>query len=831
MSSISSKISLISKDPTKATIDNLVDIEQYIDKNQISGEEMGNLCKAVIKLFKSKETRIIKENLQICRQILLQDVPKSFVNDVFDSLEPLLGHKKSQIRDLASEIAQLLIEEITPEVFWQKSAESFDKTEYYKLKGSYIVLYKYTLERYPEANLSSCYDAVFKLIQDQVEPIKIIAREIVLMLNETDPKLVNNKIKKIFPNEMEQILVEMGLKEPSKPLLNSDIVIQQFTQDEIELSLLNEFDDPFPEIEPNSTLLQFNKLLPQLNRKADWEVRVKAIKKLIAHARGTDNQSAFAREIRTIQDGYIECLTDARSAVSKCACLSLSALAQCLTRHMDACSEFLFSPLLQRTSHGTAVIAISAELSIIKFVSFVYGKKTKRQLEFHSESKANSARVTICKAIQVALVKWPSELTEGFDEIIDKLKHDPSDKVRFVARNCVEEEEEEKPEKVEEEVQVSPSLEGIIDSNDTKEVNDFIIKEKPNLMGYMKQIVDLIIIDMNEESELENAYNLLNTLCTDDKYYKLLYSYLSDLIRDITYDEKYGLKIVQSLSSAFGDFPIARFLMGSTQKYVNDHILALAERAPTEIEFCSRAVINAILNKYYDQFRARIMLIVKRIFDNDHTKCEILLASLPPHDRNEILKDIKEQIPQLYSSFEEDANTALSNQLVLEIEKAKSGQPIDQDLLLHAIEGNISCLVLAIAAIRETHCYVPFYIPYLTRCMSHPDHAIVGASILAFNNTCVSDPNCCRAIADCFDPINPVFKALANSMPYASKEDVQYALDSIKSDLTNAISDIKTKYAALTVLASACKILGDEFKSYCGQLSLINSKILESLIQ
>lgn len=369
----------------------------------------------------------------------------------------------------------------------------------------------------------------------------------------------------------------------------------------------------------------------------------------------------------------------------------------------------------------------------------------------------------------------------------------------------------------------------LYDNKDTKGFVTFIRERNPTLLGYMQEIIDMIVMDLNDEQGIENAIELLQLVC--EKYVKLLYPFISQLILDLPQDREHGIQCLTFLASAIGELHLAKLLKQSKLPYANEFILNVAEKMPTDIDFQSSAVLNLISHQQYSDNKQRIIKIIEHINSVSPIKCESLFMLIPMNTREAILAEFRSLLPNIYQAFVNNKQSDMPNKLAREIEKAKKGESIDFDLIQEVPKTDLSLLILAIATLRESPDYNQQFVDYLISLTENNKDAILGSVRVALQQKYESNPNYCLDLANCFIPSNTVFNSFARSIQYADKNTIEEALSIIKDYMIDGLTKLQTKYAVLSILANACVYLGEEYQTFCGELEQTNQKLLSNMIQ
>jgi hypothetical protein len=465
----------------------------------------------------------------------------------------------------------------------------------------------------------------------------------------------------------------------------------------------------------------------------------------------------------------------------------------------------------------------------MRFVANVAGKRARKILLDNVDNLSVDVRVIVVKSMYIARDCWPQDLSAPFVEILAGKTRDQSEKVRAL---CGEPDRSVHTSIVAQEDPLASetrSLPQILDDRDTIGLLRHIqtSRTKPELMGHMQAVIDCLVRDLNEEDCLDSAVELFQTVC--DNFGGILHSFLPQLILDLPEDDRAGERCLESLEKSFGQVPMAKLLRKSRTGYAMRYLLKVAEKCATDVDFQCHAILNVILNGFYERFRNIIIFLLKRIYPMDPRKCEALFSAIPITERNDLVEEIREQIPPLYRVFTRDNELALGEKIVQEIRKAKQGQSIDFELIKSVREQNSSDLLLAIAALRESLEFDDKFVPYLVKCTANKDIGVVGAASIALEK-CENHPKCSTLIADSFVATNAALKAFGRSLSFAELRDAKAALETLQPHLSEAVDDPSLKYSALFVLAKASISFGDEYRSFIGNLSSVNAKLLNLMI-
>ena len=848
MSSLLAKINVISKAPADEIPSIFASISESMDRSQLSEKEMRELCSAILQKLPNSPPAVFRSSLSLCEKILdMKSYPATFPKSLLNALKAPLAAPKKPMREAALSLAKQLIDVLTPEAFWDIMFDCF-ASKSVVLKESALILLSHTLSSDASFRLGKMARPVFALLLDHSPELRQHSLQVVSAVYGRTPDKVEEALKKQFAGQADEIIAKLkgsgdGNNGKKQKETYASIVAQpQLSDAEIEAQLVSEFENPCPDIEPNSGACPFLKLEKTLKRSTDWRERMQGLETLVAHCRGCAKADVFLRGFRGVQDPFVECLTDARSTLSKFACLCLVAMANKLRNSMDQCTDLIIPPLLQRTNHGTAVIAKSSEYAVVKYVQAVCGKRIKQLLIEFAENASVEVRLTVIKSMVVAKDYWPPVMSEEFGDILYVKQRDPSEKVRALvgsiqqnepisAESIILDDQEEVAEDViEEDEPARNSFKILIDSRNTNEIIEFIQKSspKPDITGFVHTVVDLLVLSLNSDETITQGVQLLEVLC--ENYRTHLYPYLSQIILDLPQDERHGTECLECLVQTFGEFPIAKLLRKSKLEYAHSLMLKASEEHPAAVDFQARTVLNIITNGFYSKFQSRVIPVIKNLFASDPMKCETLFAAIPARNRNDILNQIRDALPQIYQAFAHESDSNIGDQLVTQMENAKHGDPIDFSIIQSIPENDTASLLLGLAAIRECQHFRDEYVPFLMKCTTNRDSSVVGAATLAIQHSCETSPRCCQLLADNFQCNSASLRCFARSLRFADAQDAIASLHKLAPVIAKALVDCTTKYAALDVIAKAVTHISDDLRTIAGKLDIRNEHLLDRMI-
>jgi hypothetical protein len=835
MSSLRDKIRCIATVSADAIPGILSSISEGMTHRPLNPTELDQLCAAIILKLPSAPPALSRAMFDMCNEILnLAACPPSFPRALLPVLKTTLGSTKKPIRESSLSLSENVIQKITPEAFWEPMCDAFGGRSL-ALKESAILLMKHSIETYPEFKVAKMARAIFALLNDSTPSVRRAAFQVASILYQRSPESVEKVLRSQFLGSADEYISRIAGSRPAKKPKAVDS----------ELTLECEFEDPYPETRAKADACPFAKLQTQLVRKTPWEQRCEGLELLVAHARGAAKPDQFVREFRTVQDGFVDCLTDNRSSLMKQACLCLAARALALRNALDCCSDWIIAPLLAKTNNGTGIVAASASLAVTKYVANVSGKWIAKLLVGNADNASVEVRVTVVKSMLVARESWPPEVSVQLQATLLSKQKDPSDRVRALCIGLEErpievaaiiQDEEVVPEPVvpaiaePEEIDERKALVKLVEEKNTAEFARIVetCDPKPSLIGMMRSVIELVTSDFREAGRVETAVRLLEHLCIH--YRNSLYPFLNDIFSNLPEEEQLGARCLDSLGAAFGLVPVAKLTRRSPRSYANSFMVKVAEEHSTDIDFQCRTILMVIINGFYQKFEASINRLLRVVYEANPRKCEALFCAIPLDLRDDVVQGIEDEVPQLYFAFNTGGNRGLTEQMIQEIENAKSGKAVDFDLIQSIDQSDSSNQLLAIAAIRESREFDENFTRYLMQCTENKVATVVGAASVALQTQCEKNPKTIAWIGESFTPTNVAFKVIGQSIQSADPQDVAEVLAALQNQIASAVQSPGLKYSALSVLAKAVTYCGDQYRSFAGELSPINAKLLETMI-
>lgn len=826
-------------------------------------------------------------------KIFQKEVPPNFYSMIVSPLNSFLSAKKSN-REESINFSKKLIDEISPETFWNNFSRNFSSSVV-TLRESSATLLLYTINTYNSFQVRNFINSLLPLLKETSSDIRNIAFQIFHVLYERKPKDITKLITNHFNSEANVILNKIGAQQSSagihsgrKANLSTSTTLnntggfpgisQNQTPEEIERETIAEFENPYPDIAPITSPCAFSDWEKQLmrNSNSNWEVRRDTLLVILAHSRAiSENQQKlhFAKELKSISTSFLSCLRDARSSLMKCACLCFVGIAKAIGPALDVCSDTYIPEVIGLTTHGTQIISLSAELCIEGFVSYVFGKKTAKVLEDQLNAQAFQVRATSIKSIFIALQKWPQNLTGSFVRLLASKKNDSNEIVRNLVADVIYNENEDvvsirssrstnqRPmehyesseipdeagsmvnivkhqQKGEESSNIvsPPDLEQLINSMDAQKITDYLIKEKPNIISTLSQIIDVIIANICDDSEYVGAQNLLEELCAH--YTRHLYPYIQTILHELPPNEDHGMPCLQCLGKAFGNIVISKLLLRSSAplSYCFKFAVQSANEEPNDLDFLDFVIKQIVIMKLYEEFHIEVVAFLKIINSADPLRCEGLIGSFQPEQRDEILTDIQKELPHIYLAYHKSEGNPLIDSITAEMNKVKVGNEPDIQLITKILSDpnsyDNSSIILTIALIRESPTFNSDYVKLLIPLTKEiKDTALQGSIHRAFQKRLNNHPLTASLITESFVPSPLCIMMLGESLHSCSKEDGEKALLAIHDQLLETLKDITIKYSTLSLIATACTLYSNEYKTFLGELDEVNSRLLENMVK
>jgi len=832
MSSISAKIRALSSsnpDNIQVITNSLI---ESLNSRSFSDSEMVELCDCVNQMVKNPVPSNVRYAFTLCKEILSKNYPHQFPLALLGSMQNVLSNTNKFLRENSIEIANVILEKMGPESFWENFGISLSSKSN-PLKESGLRMMKSTVDAYPDFKLGKLCPIVFQLIEDSSPDVRKAAISVSRVLYDRKPSTVESMIEKQFKNNFKEIISRISSEKKVSAIPEGSYAAssnqQQMTVEEIERQIIIEFETPFSDIKLDSSSFSFNDISTKLSRKSDWKERMETLKSIIAHAKGSPKKDAFLRDFRVVQDTFVDCLTDARSTLCKHACQCFVALAQFFGPDFDTYTDFTFPPLFSRCSHATQVISLSSRLALERCVDSVYGKRTKANIVMASSNASPEVRLAAAKCMNIAIQKWPAELSFSFKQSLAELDKDPSDIVRTFVHNRPIDLHEVLEDSTSEIVDSLPSLDQAITDRDTKSLINILETKQPIILGSILSIVDILIMEMNEQSGYQISIELLEVLTT--YYPKQIHPYVIQIIKEIPDDNPNSLNYLEQLSNIYGDLIIARLLLGLESHFSISFLMQVAHNNLSDSEFCIKVLYKVLSKHLFIEYHDRVIFILKKIYSKDSCAVESLLSAIPSAEREELLQDIRMEIPQLYDVFVSNDTASMPQRAREVYQEAVNGKEISAEFLELAVDQDIRTLLMTIASVRESKLFKNEYIPFLMRCLVHKDVSINGAASLALQIRCEENPNCSLLIAEHYKPSSLALKSFARSLKFSTKKSIEKALEIMKVPLQEALSNISLKHSALSVLACATLITGQEIDLITGQISDVNRQIFQAILE
>jgi hypothetical protein len=333
------------------------------------------------------------------------------------------------------DVCMRVMEHIGPSDFWRSFATLLTAKQAVGREAA-LVLVRRTLARFDEYGFSEeNVQLILQCAADDVPELRTHAHAICGVWLSRDAGWTEAVVRDVLPNSAAQVLqaARSGLAVARLPPPMRRPKKEAMDEGE---DLATMFQRP-PAVKPVKEQLDVSSMAAALRREGDeWEKRAAAFERLIAIGLGSakPGDSAkpdpFLQYFSGLRNAITDCLTDARSALTKRACLGLVALAQGLGPRLDPCVGWVFAALFPRLTSGVKVIAQCAELCIVNMTRLVPGKHTKQALLDALNMKAPAVRAGAVRALLMARDHWPRALLTDVEETFARHADDNSEEVR-----------------------------------------------------------------------------------------------------------------------------------------------------------------------------------------------------------------------------------------------------------------------------------------------------------------------------------------------------------------------------------------------------------------
>ncbi|XP_041459145.1 CLIP-associating protein 1-A-like isoform X5 [Lytechinus variegatus] len=177
------------------------------------------------------------------------------------------------------------------------------------------------------------------------------------------------------------------------------------------------------------------------NDKADWELRVTALKKLRAFIiAGAAEYDCFGQSLRQMEEALILSVKDLRSQVLREACVTLAFLSIRLKRQFDHAAEVVLPHLFILIQNSAKVMATSSMVAIDVIIRHTHSPRLIPIMKSNATSKSTAIRKQTFTYISTVLNVWDTHAMERHAsllcEVIHKGIEDADSEARAVSRKA-----------------------------------------------------------------------------------------------------------------------------------------------------------------------------------------------------------------------------------------------------------------------------------------------------------------------------------------------------------------------------------------------------------
>ena len=878
------------------------EIKKSLNSNTMTKDEMSIVCMNLNEYLTSQVPLMQKSALIIINDIISEKelssiIPVDFCQSLLSNIKTPLSSNNQSISNIAFQISSLLIPILGPIQFWNAMSKNFtDKSSF--LKTNTLKLLLYTLKEFPNFKTKSFAKNVFNLLLDKSPSVRAAAYDVTFYLYNNHSESVEKCLKSQFSFQAEEIIKKIyemknaedksiiTEKRPFKQNPNQQTMknkslfssyaevskMQNETPKEICENLKKEFRNPLNGIEAIKGDCNFSSINMQLNKNVHWETRQKELRRIVGYslnAKNQKNKEAFCKGLQWVRDGFESCINDARSALSKTACLSIAGLALSLGSNLDICSEWLLYIALAKTSSSGGYVPLYCELASMAYVQNVQGKNTKKVIEDCLNNKSEKVRMVAIKCGFSALDIWNNRLSQGLYESIIKKKNDPSDKVRnllkefehtmttfnstnslsfstvndsfsletsIIAKAPLTNDDVDSIIDIMEVTQNhDDSLVGLIESKNVEAIASFIEKTKCDIFKFISQIMKLIYESFDNNTNLEDSAHLLSLIFQNYKH--IMYPYLKELLHHLPNDPIYSQIIITIISKAFGEETTAKLMFIAKTIYACSFLMQYAEKNVNNIEFACKAIRFAIENGWFPQYCEQIINLLTQINTINPTKIEALVSSLTENNQKVFLSLIKTKLPSLYEMFNSHDKLTIQLASLLENSKILNQKSIYTKLsqIFNEIYSSNSsdCFLLALSILKNKKEQLnDEEVKFIINCATNSDNTISTSASMTLQKHAKYATLSIDSLLQNFTPCDATFKAIIPILNYMkssgkySSDKALSAIELLSSKINEGINSESTKYSALSTLNFVSSIFGIAYSSIYDKISYVNLKIL-----
>ena len=866
-------------------------INYIVSSNELKDNEFEQINQLGIEFIQNQLPITCKAGFQLCNKLIDIHPTKNFRISLTKGLKIPLSSSKKQVRELAIETSQkMLVAFKCYKQFWENYSPNLlpSKQNTFPLRESLLTLFSFSVENSPEFACFNYAPNIAKNLPETNKEIRNLAMEIIASLYERDKTKTINILKEALPTNYGEYLTKLSGESTTKTIETFASIAneQQLTNEEIDEQTIREFNDPFPEIAPNKKEFKPDDLRKIMTRATEWEVRVSAVKQCVAFARGAKDKKKFSSNFVLLSSEFSDCLNDARSALSKPSCLALAAIAKSIGPSFDQ-NTGIISPLFGRLNHSARIIAFSSELAITSFVEFVWGRNISNLLTNSVKAASDRTRLVSAKCLEIALRKWPSNLTKDFRNILESIAKDKSEEVRsyiasidfesikgsarstpsnaekpkdqvpslkkssqapvtpialhqkntsFIPTPLKSEssasqsilelpEEQEEPEKNEEhEEEEVNEFDRLLKDGSPDEIIGYMEEHKIDISAYLNALLEELTMEMNEEKLFESSQKTMKFLISN--YTTEFATKLNDILFELPADDSVGMTYIKILAEQYGELRLVNGLANSRYLYSHKYNVLIAQRHSEDANLCAVVIKGIIKYRFIVPLKEEVKSIMKSIYSKDREAAEALVGIVDPDQRSEFIELVCNDIPPLKNAFVNETKTEIRNKLKEMVGTSK----IDFELIEEALLTNDSNRLLIIAAIRQAPSYDVRFVHYLLECIKSNDQAVSGAAIRAFKARCEGNAGACYEIAKEIDSSREVLTLLHLAILKADAEEVNAAMEIAKDAINVALDTPSARFAALSVIAACCVKFKTAPSEITENLSPINQKMIQTII-
>eukprot|EP00057_Strongylocentrotus_purpuratus_P008158 XP_011662632.1 PREDICTED: CLIP-associating protein 1-A isoform X2 [Strongylocentrotus purpuratus] len=177
------------------------------------------------------------------------------------------------------------------------------------------------------------------------------------------------------------------------------------------------------------------------NDKADWELRVTALKKLRAFIiAGAAEYECFGQSLRQMEEALIMSVKDLRSTVLREACITLAFLSIRLRRQFDHAAEAVLPHLFTHIQNSVKIMATSGIVAIDVIIRHTHSPRLISIMKSNATSKSTAIRKQTFQYINTVLNVWDTHTLERHANLLSEAIHkgieDADSEARAISRKA-----------------------------------------------------------------------------------------------------------------------------------------------------------------------------------------------------------------------------------------------------------------------------------------------------------------------------------------------------------------------------------------------------------